>query len=51
MKEVCPWYDGPCFTEIVDNLPVEQRDPNGPLRIPILDKQKERGIVIHGKVM
>lgn len=51
VKEVCPWYDGPCFIEILDNMPIEARDPNGPLRIPVLDKQKDRGIVIHGKVV
>lgn len=50
-KSVCSWYDGPTFMEIIDNLPVEKRDAEGPLRIPILDKQKDRGIVIHGKVM
>lgn len=38
MKECCPWYEGPCFMEIVDNMPVEVRDATGPLRIPILDK-------------
>jgi peptide chain release factor subunit 3 len=51
MKEVCPWFDGPCFLEVLDQMPVEKRDPNGPLRIPILDKQKDRGIVVHGKVV
>lgn len=34
----CPWYTGPTFIEIIDNMAIEQRDPNGPLRIPILDK-------------
>ena len=30
---------------------MNQRDPNGPLRIPIIDKTKEAGIVIaYGKV-
>lgn len=51
MKTTCPWYDGPCFLEILDKMPIEKRDPTGPLRIPILDKQKDRGIVIHGKVV
>ena len=51
IKDVAPWYDGPTFIEVVDSLPVEQRDATGPLRIPVLDKQKDRGVVIHGKVM
>ena len=40
-----------CRAFLAQNLPIEKRNPDGPLRIPILDKQKDRGIVIHGKVM
>ena len=36
--------------EILDNLPVETRNSNGPLRIPILDKMKEGGVIAHGKI-
>ena len=36
--------------DILDKLPVEARDPNGPLRMPILDKVKEQGVVAHGKI-
>ena len=50
-KKVCPWYDGKTMLEILDELPVEYRDPDGPLRIPVLDKMKESNrMVIHGKV-
>lgn len=52
-KSICNWYDGPSLLEILDQLPVEDRDPNGPLRIPILDKMRDEGgskVVIHGKV-
>ena len=32
-------------------MPVETRNPNGPLRIPVLDKMKETNrVVIHGKI-
>ncbi len=35
----------------MDQLPVEKRDPNGPLRIPILDKMKEESkVVAFGKI-
>lgn len=51
MKQACPWYEGPSFLETLDKMPVEARDATGPLRIPILDKQKDRGIIIHGKVV
>lgn len=36
--------------EILDNLEVEKRFPNGPLRIPILDKMKDKDLIVHGKV-
>ena len=48
--EKCSWYKGPTLMEILDNLPVETRDSNGPLRIPILDKMKEGGVIAHGKI-
>jgi len=46
----CNWYQGPTLVELLDSIPLLERDPNGPLRIPVLDKVKERGIVAHGKV-
>lgn len=50
-KKVCSWYDGKTMLEILDELPVEYKDPNGPLRIPVLDKMKESNrMVIHGKI-
>lgn len=49
--KLCSWYKGPSLLEILDELPVENRDPNGPLRIPILDKMKDATkMIIHGKV-
>jgi peptide chain release factor subunit 3 len=48
--EKCPWYKGQTLMQILDNLPVETRNPDGPLRIPILDKMKESGVIAHGKI-
>lgn len=48
--KLCDWYKGPTFVEILDILQLEQRHPNGPLRIPVLDKMKEKGLTVHGKV-
>ena len=31
-------------------MPLPPRDPNGPLRVPVLDKMADRGAVIFGKV-
>lgn len=47
---ICNWYQGPTLVELLDNLEVPPRDPEGPLRIPILDKMKDRGTVVFGKV-
>lgn len=44
------WYTGPTLMEVLDNVGLEKRFPQGPLRIPILDKMKEKDLVIHGKV-
>jgi peptide chain release factor subunit 3 len=49
-KGVCNWYQGPTFMEILENIEVPIRNPTGLLRIPILDKMKDRGVVVFGKV-
>jgi len=36
--------------EILETLPLEKRFPDGPLRIPILDKMKDKDLIVHGKV-
>jgi peptide chain release factor subunit 3 len=47
---VCNWYTGPTLLQVLDDLELPPRDANGPLRIPILDKMRDRGVVIFGKV-
>ncbi|XP_060205485.1 uncharacterized protein LOC132633232 isoform X2 [Lycium barbarum] len=47
---VCPWWDGPCLFEVLDAVEVPHRDPDGPLRIPIIDKFKDMGTVVMGKI-
>ena len=49
-KTTCPWYDGPSLLELLDSISVGGRDADGPLRIPILDKYIDRGIIAMGKV-
>jgi peptide chain release factor subunit 3 len=46
----CNWYKGPSLIELLDEVKLEPRFPNGPLRIPILDKMKDKDPIIHGKV-
>lgn len=50
-KEVCPWYDGPTVMSYLDNLPPVERKADAPLRIPVVDSFKDRGLtVIMGKI-
>ena len=48
--DVCPWYSGPSLLECLDGLAVGGRDADGPLRIPVLDKYADRGLIVMGKV-
>ena len=50
-KDKCSWYKGPTLLDLIENMPIEKRDPNGPLRIPILDKRTDNGLIIYGKIM
>ncbi|KAG5618900.1 hypothetical protein H5410_018724 [Solanum commersonii] len=48
-ERVCAWWDGPCLFEALDAVEVPPRDPEGPLRMPIIDKFKDQGTVVMGK--
>ncbi|XP_034895599.1 uncharacterized protein [Populus alba] len=49
-KAICPWWNGPCLFEALDAIEVPLRDPKGPFRMPIIDKFKDMGTVVMGKV-
>ncbi|KAK4405435.1 Eukaryotic peptide chain release factor GTP-binding subunit A [Sesamum angolense] len=49
-KSVCPWWNGPCLFEALDAIEVPVRDPKGPFRMPIIDKFKDMGTVVMGKI-
>ena len=49
-KSVCPWWDGPAFIPFIDNLPPINRKADGPFMMPIVDKYKDMGTVLLGKV-
>ncbi|XP_052179466.1 uncharacterized protein LOC127792875 isoform X5 [Diospyros lotus] len=49
-RSVCSWWNGPCLFEALDAVEVPVRDPNGPFRLPIIDKFKDMGTVVMGKV-
>ncbi|OMJ67690.1 hypothetical protein SteCoe_35078 [Stentor coeruleus] len=48
--EKAPWYSGPTLFEIFDRLPTPIRSTEDPLRIPIIDRVKDQGLTIYGKV-
>ncbi|XP_027167735.1 eukaryotic peptide chain release factor GTP-binding subunit ERF3A isoform X1 [Coffea eugenioides] len=49
-KSICPWWNGPCLFEALDAVEIPARDPKGPFRMPIIDKFKDMGTVVMGKV-
>ncbi|XP_042454672.1 eukaryotic peptide chain release factor GTP-binding subunit ERF3A-like [Zingiber officinale] len=49
-KSICDWWSGPCLFEVLDSIEVPPRDPNGPVRMPIIDKYKDMGTVVMGKI-
>ena len=50
-SSVCSWYDGPTLIEILDSIPIESRNAEAPIRVPILDKMKEgTRTIVFGKV-
>uniref|UniRef100_A0A3P9J4D8 G1 to S phase transition 1, like n=1 Tax=Oryzias latipes TaxID=8090 RepID=A0A3P9J4D8_ORYLA len=48
--DLCPWYTGLPFIPHLDSLPNFNRPSDGPVRLPIVDKYKDMGTVILGKL-
>lgn len=46
----CSWYRGPSFLQYIDELPSLNRPVEGPFRMPVVDKYKDMGTVVLGKV-
>ena len=49
-EDVCPWYRGPSLLEYLDKLPGVGRQFDGPVRLPIVDKYRDMGTMIMGKL-
>ncbi|XP_045476722.1 eukaryotic peptide chain release factor GTP-binding subunit ERF3A isoform X1 [Harmonia axyridis] len=49
-EKLCPWYRGPAFIPFIDSLPSLNRKNDGPFIMPIVDKYKDMGTVLMGKV-
>lgn len=50
ISDKSPWYTGPTLLECLDSVELPKKDPQGPLRVPVIDKMKDRGVVAFGKV-
>ena len=44
------WYKGLTLFEMLDSVPLPERNPNTDLRIPVLDYLKDVGLFVFGKV-
>lgn len=49
-ESVCPWWKGPSFIQFIDNLPPLNRKTDAPFVMPIIDKYRDMGTFIMGKV-
>ncbi|KAK9888239.1 hypothetical protein WA026_000505 [Henosepilachna vigintioctopunctata] len=49
-EKICSWYRGPAFIPFIDDLPSLNRKNDGPFIMPIVDKYKDMGTVLMGKV-
>lgn len=60
-EKVCPWWkksytsgenntSAPTLLQLLDTLEIKDRNPDAPLRIPVLDRYTDRGTIAMGKV-
>uniref|UniRef100_A0AAY4DIL9 Tr-type G domain-containing protein n=1 Tax=Denticeps clupeoides TaxID=299321 RepID=A0AAY4DIL9_9TELE len=49
-SDLCPWYTGLPFIPHLESLPNYNRPSDGPVRLPIVDKYKDMGTVVLGKL-
>lgn len=49
-ESVCPWYRGPSLIQYLDSLPPVSRALDKPLRMPIVDRYKDMGTILIGKI-
>lgn len=49
-EKICSWYKGLPFIPFIDSLPSMNRKVDGPFIMPIVDKYKDMGTVVMGKV-
>lgn len=47
---LCKWYTGPTLLSFLDNMPLWDRNISGPFLMPVVEKYKDNGAVIGGKI-
>ena len=48
---MCDWYEGEPLLTVFNDLSTGKKDPTGAIRVPVLDKSKEQGVLfVFGKV-
>ena len=49
-KGHCDWYEGGSLFETLDAIDPVERNPLAPVRLPIVDRWKEMGTILMGKI-
>nr|KAG5714697.1 hypothetical protein BaRGS_000185 [Batillaria attramentaria] len=49
-ESLCPWYRGPSLLDYLDEMPPMNRDKDAPVRVPVVDKYKDMGTILLGKI-
>ncbi|XP_076339466.1 eukaryotic peptide chain release factor GTP-binding subunit ERF3A-like isoform X2 [Tachypleus tridentatus] len=49
-EKTCPWYRGPSLLQYIETLPSLNRPVEGPFIMPVVDKYKDMGTVVLGKI-
>ncbi|KAF5834493.1 P-loop containing nucleoside triphosphate hydrolase protein [Dunaliella salina] len=49
-KQRCSWYEGPALFDILDSIESTDPDPLAPVRLPIVDKWRDMGTIVMGKI-
>lgn len=48
--DVCTWHPGPSLIEYLDELNPVSRMADGPIRLPVVDRYKDMGTIVLGKL-
>lgn len=48
--DVAPWHSGICLLELLDSLPSPERHLEEPFLMPIVDKSRDMGTLVYGKI-